>query len=95
MSDNGGKKSNDAGSYDYVQGLTWDSADEIAIFLHIDSSVSSRRGFGRVFALTLARIQIFWSAYIRGRHTASANAQLQDVAQYDIAAIAPTIFPFS
>ena len=45
---NGGKKSNDAGSYDYVQGLTWD----IAIFLHIDSLISSRRGFAGVSALS-------------------------------------------
>ena len=39
---------NGSGSYDYVQGLTSDSVDEIRIFLQVDSLVSSRRGFGGV-----------------------------------------------
>ena len=45
MSGAGDKKANDTGSYDYVQGLTSDSAGEIRIFLQVDSLVSSRRGF--------------------------------------------------
>ena len=49
MSGAGDKKANDTGSYDYVQGLTFDSAGEIRIFLQVDSLVSSRRGFGGVF----------------------------------------------
>lgn len=49
MSGNGGKKANDTGSYDYVQGLTSDGAGEIRIFLQVDSLVSSSRGFGGVF----------------------------------------------
>ena len=48
MSGAGDKKVNDTGSYDYVQGLTSDSAGEIPIFLQVDSLVSSRRGFGGV-----------------------------------------------
>ena len=46
MSGTGDKKANNTGSYDYVQGLTSDSA---RIFLQVDSLVLSRRGFGGEF----------------------------------------------
>lgn len=49
MSGNGDKKANDTRSYDYVQGLTSNSAGEIPIFLQVDSLVSNRRGFCEVF----------------------------------------------
>ena len=41
---------------------------EIPVFLQVDSLVSSRRGF--------ATVQIFRSTCIKGRHAASADAQM-------------------